>query len=377
LLRRLLHPFVAVLTVILALGYAYIALRFFTSWWSRLLLFLPFLFVWLIPVLYWAGEREGKSRLDHLLHFGGYLSMGFLSFLLVFALTTEVLGLLLRLVGLPVELGGVAGPVVVGLAGLGVLAGALTALRGPAVTEVEIPLEGLPEELDGFRIAQISDLHVGPTIRRPYVERVVAKTWELAPDLVALTGDIVDGSVEDLAADVAPLARLAPKDRLYFITGNHEYYSGASRWIEHFKALGFKTLLNDGEVIEVGACRLLIGGVIDPAARIKDPAARPDTERAAHGTADLKILLAHNPKLAADGAKAGFDQQLSGHTHAGQFFPWTLVTRLVHAPHYAGLSRQGRMWVYVSAGTGTWGPPIRLGTRPELTLIRLVRPQSA
>ena len=252
--------------------------------------------------------------------------------------------------------------------------GALAALRGPYVRRVDIPVEGLAPELDGFRIVQISDLHAGPTMRLAYIQRVVDMTKELAPDLIALTGDIVDGSVTRLAAHVAPLEALASAGRAFFVLGNHDYYSGAAPWTAHFEAMGFRVLRNAHVTIARGAARLLIGGVIDFAARMSDPDARPRPDLATDGDARpaFRLLLAHNPKIAPLAEQAGFDLQLSGHTHAGQFFPWTFVIHLVHGPHAAGLSRRGRLWVYVSAGTGTWGPPVRLGTRPELTLLRLV-----
>jgi predicted MPP superfamily phosphohydrolase len=221
---------------------------------------------------------------------------------------------------------------------------------------------------------QITDLHVGPTLGARYVKRVVRMANGLAPDVVALTGDLVDGPVERLAAKLASLSTLIPAGRAFLVLGNHEYYAGAAPWIEHFKSLGLRVLLNESATITIGAARLMIGGVLDPAAQLSDPSQvpRPDLAR---GQADcmFRLLLAHNPKLAPLGEKAGFELQLSGHTHAGQFFPWTLAVRLVHAPHVAGLSRRGRMWVYVSAGTGSWGPPVRFGTEPELTLLRLVR----
>jgi predicted MPP superfamily phosphohydrolase len=200
------------------------------------------------------------------------------------------------------------------------------------------------------------------------VQRVVQRAQALEPDLIALTGDMVDGSVDRLSNDVAPLAVLAERRPTFFVLGNHDCYSGAAAWIAHFHQLGMQVLLNEQTEMRKGSARLLIGGVVDPAYR----ALRPEISPAA-SNADFRILLAHNPKLASLGARAGFDLQLSGHTHAGQFFPWTLAVRLVHAPHVAGLSREGRMWVYVSAGTGSWGPPVRFGTSPEITLIRLVR----
>ena len=242
--------------------------------------------------------------------------------------------------------------------------GAAAAFAGPRVKVVDVRVANLHPDLDGFRIAQISDLHVGPNIGRRYVARVVKEVEELRPDLVALTGDIVDGPVGKLAADVAPLATLGSA---YFILGNHDCYAGAEAWMAHFRQMGMTVLANETMLVRKGAARLLVGGVVDPAYRRVSPSIQIREE------AEFKLLLAHNPRLAPLGAKAGFDLQLSGHTHGGQFFPWTLAVRLVHAPHVAGLSREGQMQVYVSAGTGTWGPPVRFGTSPELTLIRLVR----
>lgn len=199
-------------------------------------------------------------------------------------------------------------------------------------------------------------------------------TNRLEPDIVVLTGDIVDGSVVALAPHVAPLQTLTARPT-FFILGNHDCYSGAARWITHFRSMGMRVLLNNGASLDVGSARLFIGGVVDPAAQIGNPGLVPRADLAAQGAegAAYRVLLAHNPKLAPLGERAGFDLQLSGHTHAGQFFPWTLAVRLVHAPHVSGLSREGRMWVYVSAGTGSWGPPVRFGTRTEVTLLRLVR----
>jgi len=221
-------------------------------------------------------------------------------------------------------------------------------------------------------------LHIGPTIRAAYVRRVVRMANQLAPDLVALTGDIVDGSVSRLADHVAPLGDLIPAGRVFFVPGNHEYYAGADQWISYFRSLGFQVLLNEHAAISIRGARIVVGGVLDPAARASDRqlAPRPDLAVGRDQGRAFRLLLAHNPKLARSAEAAGFDLQLSGHTHAGQFFPWTLAVHLVHAPHVAGLSRIGRMWIYVSAGTGSWGPPVRFGSEPELTLIRLVGAQA-
>jgi predicted MPP superfamily phosphohydrolase len=376
--RRLLHPFVLVVSAILVAGYAYIATRLTAMAPVRAALAAPFIMVWILPAVYWFGDRDRPGRVHEWVQALSFLCMGWLSFLLVLTVARDVL--LLATAALPSLTSGHAlvaesSAAWVPLAALAAVAiGALVAGRGPYVRRVDIPVEGLAPDLDGLRIVQISDLHVHPTTRRAYVQRVVDMTKELAPDLIALTGDIVDGSVPRLAPRVAPLEGLASGNQAFFVLGNHDYYSGAAPWTTHFEAMGFRVLRNAHVTIARGAAHLLIGGVIDFAARISDPGARPRPDLATDGDARpaFRLLLAHNPKIAPLAEQAGFDLQLSGHTHAGQFFPWTFVIHLVHGPHAAGLSRRGRLWVYVSAGTGTWGPPVRLGTRPELTLLRLV-----
>jgi len=372
-MRRLLQPFVVVVTALLAAGYAYLAARLASATGERAALAVPFVLIWIVPVLYWSRDRDREeSWLDQAAHQASYLSMALVSFLLVFTFLRDIALVVTsqlpfeRVYALVVQ-GGV--PAVLVASVLAVAIGAVVALRGPGVEEVAVTIPGLHPDLYGFRIVQISDLHVARTIRRGYVERTAERARSLAPDLVALTGDMVDGPVDRLAPHVAPLAALAEGGRAYFVLGNHDCYSGAPAWIAHFRAMGMRVLMNEHAVLRKGAATLLVGGVVDPAYR----AARPAISLEDAPRADFRLLLAHNPKLAPLGARAGFDLQLSGHTHAGQFFPWTLAVRLVHAPHVAGLSREGAMQVYVSAGTGSWGPPVRFGTSPEITLIRLVR----
>jgi hypothetical protein len=370
-MKRLLQPFVLVVTALLGAAYAYPAARLATGPWERVALAIPFFLIWIVPALYWSGERDDEeSWLDQAAHQASYLSMAWVSFILVLTLVRDLA--LLATAALPLErthaaIAQAGVPAVSLVALVAVALGAIVALRGPGVEEVEVRVPELHPDLDGFRIVQISDLHVGRSIRRGYVERVVERARALEPDLVALTGDMVDGPVERLAAHVAPLAALAEAGRAFFVLGNHDCYSGADAWIAHWREMGVRVLLNEHAVLRRGAATLLVGGVVDPAYRAR----RPEISLQHAPGADFRLLLAHNPKLAPLGARAGFDLQLSGHTHAGQFFPWTLAVRLVHAPHVAGLSREGRMWVYVSAGTGSWGPPVRFGTSPEITLITL------
>jgi predicted MPP superfamily phosphohydrolase/VanZ family protein len=368
----LLSPFVLVVTALLALSYAYVAARLTSELWERLAIALPFVLVWVVPVLYWSRRRDREeSRLDDLVHQASYLAMAWVSFVLVLTLVRD---LLLAIAGLPalaplrawlVEFGDRA----VLFGSIAALAlGVASAVRGPRVTRLRLPVPGLHPDLEGFRIVQISDLHVGRSIRRGYVERTVELARSLEPDLVALTGDLVDGPVPRLADDIAPLAALALGGRAFLVLGNHDCYADAAEWITHFRVLGLRVLLNDQVRLGHRNAELLVGGLVDPAYRFRPP----EIESAADVPVAFRLLLAHNPKLAPLGARAGYDLQLSGHTHAGQFFPWTLAVRLVHAPHVAGLSKEGHMRVYVSAGTGSWGPPVRFGTTPEITLLTLV-----
>ncbi|MGE5169539.1 MAG: metallophosphoesterase [Rudaea sp.] len=248
------------------------------------------------------------------------------------------------------------------------------ARRVARVRTVDVPIPALPAALHGFTIAQITDVHVGPTIGGDHVAAVVDAVNRLDADLVAITGDLVDGSVAQLALHTAPLARLRARHGAYFVTGNHEYYSGAHAWIGELRRLGVRVLLNEHVVLAHDGARLVVAGVTDPSAHRFDPAHRSDPAAAianAPDDAGVRVLLAHQPRSAFAAALAGFDLQLSGHTHGGQFLPWTLLVRF-QQPFTAGLARLGRLWVYTSRGTGYWGPPKRLGAPSEITRVRLV-----
>ena len=255
------------------------------------------------------------------------------------------------------------------------LLGFLNARRTAAVTAVNVPITGLPLALQGFRIAQISDIHVGPTIRGDYLRRIVSAVNRLEPDMVAITGDLVDGSVRELATHVSPLAELAARHGSFFVTGNHEYYSGAHCWVAELRRLGIIVLLNQHVVLSHNGAVAVVAGVTDYSAGHFDPAHRSDPEAAMQGApfeAGIKLLLAHQPRSATAAEHAGFDLQLSGHTHGGQFMPWNFFVKM-QQPFVAGLNRLGRLWVYTSRGTGYWGPPKRFGAPSEITLLTLVK----
>ena len=259
---------------------------------------------------------------------------------------------------------------VLGLAGAASGFGVAEALGEITVKHVAYPIENLPKGLESLRIVQFTDLHVGPTIKRAYVERVVETIQGLNPDIIVMTGDMVDGLVEHLKHDVAPLGELKATYGKFFITGNHEYYSGAPEWVGEMRRLGYRTLLNEHELIEHAGGRLLLAGVTDYKAHQYIPEHRSSPKKAMEGApnADVKLLLAHQPRSLFAAAEAGFDIQISGHTHGGQYYPWVYFAAVAN-PYIKGLHRHDdKMWVYVSSGTGYWGPPVRIGTEPEVTL---------
>jgi predicted MPP superfamily phosphohydrolase len=261
---------------------------------------------------------------------------------------------------------------VVVLTGTISLVGVVNARRVAAVKHVDLPIAALPAALQGLTIVQISDVHVGPTIKRGYVEAIVRRVNELDADLVAITGDLVDGSVPRVGPHLAPLAELRSRHGTFCVTGNHEYYHGVDGWIAEWRRLGLRPLLNEGQVLEHDGACLLIAGVTDFSARRFAAEHASDPERALRGhEAAVKILLAHQPRSAPAAAAAGFDVQLSGHTHGGQMLPWNLLVPM-QQPFVSGLERLERLWVYTSRGTGYWGPPLRFGAPSEITRLRLV-----
>jgi predicted MPP superfamily phosphohydrolase len=241
------------------------------------------------------------------------------------------------------------------------------------VRRIQVPLARLPKALAGTTIVQLSDLHVGATLQREFVERVVERTNALEPDVVAITGDLVDGSVDQLAAHVAPLAKLRAKYGVYFVTGNHEYYSGAPAWCRELERLGIRVLRNERVSIGEGEASFDLAGVDDWSAHQFGHGHGADLSRALAGRDPGRalVLLAHQPRQIHEAERLGVGLQLSGHTHGGQIFPWNLFVRL-QQPVVSGLARIGRATIYVSNGTGFWGPPMRLGAPAEITRIELV-----
>ena len=359
---------------ILALLHAYIGLRLLTPFGpvvegsGALVLVACFL---LLPKGFRLPDAAGPREL--LLR---WITTGFFSWLLVLTIGRDAS---LIVAGLALEPRAYAEWIRITALGVMLATPAITAAgyfmarRVAPVVDVEVRVAGLPAPLEGFTIVQISDIHVGPTIKRRFVERIVERVNGLGADMVAITGDLVDGTVEELAQHTEPLGRLESRHGTYVVTGNHEYYSGVHGWVRELRRLGARVLLNEHVVLEHGGASLAVAGVTDYSAHYFDPAHRSDPERALHGAPAhaVKLLLAHQPRSARAAASAGYHLQLSGHTHGGQFWPWNFLVRL-QQPFTAGLNRLGRMWIYINRGTGYWGPPMRFGIPSEITLIRLV-----
>ena len=258
------------------------------------------------------------------------------------------------------------------LAGGASLAAMRSGLGELVLREVRVALPRLPQALSGTTIVQLSDLHVGPTIGRELVADVVRRANALSPDVIVITGDLVDGSVRQLRDHVAPLGELRARWGVYFVTGNHEYYSGVESWCRELERLGIVVLNNERVSIGDGSTSFDLAGINDFQAASYGREG-PDLARAVAGRDPSRelVLLAHQPKAAFDADRHGVGLQLSGHTHGGQIFPWNFMVRL-QQPVVSGLARIGQTLVYVSNGTGYWGPPMRLGAPAEITKVVLL-----
>ena len=248
-------------------------------------------------------------------------------------------------------------------------------LRPVKVKPITITLNRLPKSLDGLRIVQITDLHISPMVGVDWLSHIVDRVNELKPDLIAVTGDLVDGSVQELSHHVASLANLTAPLGVYFITGNHEYYSGVEPWCAHVASLGLRVLRNERVSITAGTQgdSFDLAGVDDWKSG-QFPGEGPNLPKALAGRDQNKtlMLLAHQPAAIEEAAAHGVDLQLSGHTHGGQIWPFTYLVYL-QQPYVEGLHRHRDTMtqIYVSPGTGYWGPPMRFGTEAEITHITL------
>ncbi|MEU8792795.1 metallophosphoesterase [Streptomyces sp. NPDC048643] len=258
--------------------------------------------------------------------------------------------------------GGAVAAAAVGTVGYGTYG----VLRGPAVKRVTVPLAKLPRSAHGYRIAVVSDIHLGPVLGRGFAQKVVDTINSTQPDLIAVVGDLVDGSVKNLGPAAAPLAGLRARHGAYFVTGNHEYFSGAAQWVREVRELGIHPLEN----ARTELAGFDLAGVNDVQGESEGHG--PDFGRALGGrdTARACVLLAHQPVQIHDAVRHGVDLQLSGHTHGGQLWPGNLVAAAAN-PTVAGMERYGDTQLYVSRGAGAWGPPTRVGAPSDITVVEL------
>lgn len=272
----------------------------------------------------------------------------------------------------------------VGLTAVAAVAvGMRSGLAPPQLRRVVIPLDRWPHQLDGFRIVQISDIHIGPILDRRFARHITDRVNALAPDIVAVTGDLVDGSAKALREEVEPFADLRGRHGVFFVTGNHDHYSNAREWTERVAELGMRVLRNERVDIidaERGGASFQLAGVDDHHAAWVPGESGEDLARALEGRDPERavVLMAHDPSTFKQASRPeyGVDLQISGHTHGGQIWPFAYFVRAA-IPFVAGLYRRGDAQLYVSRGTGFWGPPMRLGAPAEITEITLRSAASA
>ncbi|GAB4373097.1 MAG: metallophosphoesterase [Deltaproteobacteria bacterium] len=347
--------------------------------WGTALLLLPVLAALTCgPLIVYSLSRHGMEGAARAASWIAYTWLGLLFLFLWMNLAVDLLNLLVRVAG---AVSGsdrkrllLAGRVpFFALVGLSLALGAYATLeaRQPRVERVRIATEKLPASTPRLRIVQISDVHLGLMVRHRYAREIAETVRRERPDLFVSTGDLVDAEIDHLEGLAEILREIRPRLGMYAVTGNHEYYAGIGQALAFTERAGF-TLLR-GKAITIGGI-LRIAGVDDPTgAAMGEPPGRPEPEILGDGNPPLfTLLLKHRPRLSGE-AKGRFDLQLSGHTHFGQLFPFRLLVRIPY-PLLSGLHRiPGGGALYVSRGTGTWGPRMRFLSPPEITVIDLVR----
>ncbi len=391
--------FLSFFTTIIGVGYFYIGLKMIPNLGLHgigvvVAWIIIALLVFSIPISYFISHTVASPKLQTFFSFSSFLSLGFFTILLTLVVIGDLLsGLISAILYLFPNLSTLIDKAIFDslvpshwsilnlfyfiflvLAGVLTLWGIFQAHSRLRIVEVFVPIKNLHPDLEGFTIAQISDVHIGPTIQRPFLHRVVKRIQSMNPDFVAITGDLVDGPSHLYREHILPLKDLSSKYGTFFVTGNHEYYNGVLSWLKEIESLGIQTLLNENRIFTKGKASFAIAGVTDlQAGRIlASHATNAKKSMLGIENSDFKILLAHQPNSVYEAAKAGFDLQLSGHTHGGQYFPGNLIIYLAQK-FVAGLHLYDKTLLYVSRGTGYWGPPIRIGAPSEITKLILVK----
>lgn len=338
-------------------------------------LFWTFVVLALTPLLQGLAERLAPPRFARWIAWPANLFLGLAFYLLIGLLAADSA---LLLVGAAIDTDlGLAVPrsrafVVVAFAAIAVGLAMRSAARPPRLAKHEIRLARWPAALDGFRIVQISDIHIGAMLDSRFARSVVDRVNALEPDLIAVTGDLVDGPVKHLRAEVRPFRDLRAPHGVYFVTGNHDYYSGADPWLAEVEKLGMRPLRNERITISRDGAHFELAGVDDHRGNLFGPGHGEDVPKAVEGRdpQDAVVLLAHDPSTFPAAVKEGVDLQLSGHTHGGQIWPFNLLVRAA-VGFVAGHYHRGGSQLLVSNGTGYWGPPMRLRAPAEILEITL------
>jgi predicted MPP superfamily phosphohydrolase len=330
-----------------------------------------------MPLFFWSrSEARSEPKPWHDPYFSAaHFSMAYISFLLTFIILRDIAGFILNYTNPEFVGSQLYGTEATGLLLviplILLLLGTLVVRLGVKVIKVEIPFKNLPDGLNGLRLLHITDLHVAPGLPVQFVQKLVDKSNSLKADMVIFTGDILDDHASRHLPEFDILKKIQSKLGTYYVPGNHEYYWNIESSLAAFRAIGYHVLLNQTETLQVNGSSLQISGIADPAARqFGHEAANLDKLVSEQKSEAFKIFLAHQPAIADKACDKGFDLQLSGHTHGGQFFPWNFL--IVFFQRYPkGLYRLKNMRLYVNQGTGYWGPSLRLGTFCELTEITL------
>ncbi len=385
-------PWILIVVVALSLGVTFIGRRLIRTsrlrkpWniaaWTGLILFFVF------PIIFTALIRQFGRTSPRFVSWVIYVGLGFLSFVFFILLARDFLWFLAwigkKISNLLSSTNNEPDPSrrqfllqslnlgVIGAAAVATSYGIYEARKTPGLVILDIPIPRLPQTFDGFKIIQICDIHAGLTVDRDWIEKVVEEVQKQSPDLIAFVGDMVDGSVSGLESTVAPFADLQAPFGKFFTTGNHEYYSGAIPWIEHARVLGFDVLMNEHRKIEKNGSTIVLAGVTDYTAGqfYKDQASDPHKAVEGVSNDEIKIMMAHQPRSLYQFGDLKIDFTMNGHTHGGQFIPWNWFATLGQ-PFIKGLHQWNEGLVYVSKGTGYWGPPVRLGARSEVTVFVL------
>jgi predicted MPP superfamily phosphohydrolase len=319
------------------------------------------------------GGRLLPRPVARVLQWVGFVWMGVFALALTACAATDLAFFVAgRAAPHPQEWGRAQALLVLGLIGPALAWGFFVARRTPVVERITVPIAGLGPELEGLKLVQITDVHIGETLDRRFLRRVVDQVNALKPDVIAVTGDTIDGPVAKLHDEVQGFGELKAPLGVFYVTGNHEYYHGAASWVAQMKRLGLIALHNEHRVLQRGSSRLVIGGVPDVEGARFSASHAPSVELAFAGApvGAPRILLAHQPRFARSAQGHSVQLMLSGHTHGGQIFPFMFLVRL-QQPVISGFRQLWGVPVYTSRGTGYWGPPFRVGPSSEITEITL------